>query len=260
MPDAIYQKAIKLLESDILKNVATLKYLTLNRKNASITLLQDKREWAVLSAFPTSILSYDTEVYPKVKVAVFLNGTSEQLKLRLLDTMPVNNYVLRLNEPLDLSGLATLYKVSRGFTYLSFSCTGLSGLPSIATVRASAKLTDEVLALFAQNGYREADIKKYFAAGARWFGFKEDNKIKSICFIYGDYGNVREIAGVRTQETARRKGYARTVVYSALKYLLERNMVPRYATEAGNTNSIKLAQSLGMQLFLRIEHYLLESK
>ena len=47
------------------------------------------------------------------------------------------------------------------------------------------------------------------------------------------------------------------VVNSALTYILERSLVPRYEADVRNINSIKLAESLKMKQFLRIDHFLL---
>ena len=82
MKTPAYQKAIKLLESDVLKHLATLKYLSLYRnKDTRVQLIEDNTGWPVLSSFPTSKLSFDREAYPKAKVAVFINGTNDKCKL-----------------------------------------------------------------------------------------------------------------------------------------------------------------------------------
>ncbi len=254
-----FQKAMKLLESDIAKNLVTLKYLsTYHAKDTRVYAVEDNVGWALLSSFPTSILSFDREAYPGAKVALFINGTSEKGKKQLLDSLTKNNYVLRLNRPLDLSGLESSYKVSKGYTYLSYSCSRLIDIPGFRIVAAKDVLTQEVINLISQNGHDEADLKEYFKNGARWFGVTESNELKSVCFVYADYGNYWEIGGVHTLESERGKGYARIVVYSVVKYLLDHNLLPRYCTEKKNVNSIRLAESLGMKQFLKIEHYLLD--
>jgi hypothetical protein len=255
-----YQKAIKLLESDIPKHLVTLKYLTLYKKNAGVEIAGDGKRWAVLSFFPTSILSFDREAYPRAKVASFVNGNDDTLKIQLLHNLPKNSYVLRLNAPLDLSGLEQRFKTSRGFTYLSYTSNILPAMSQLVTVPARSDLTPEAIALFKQNDYSKEELKGYFSHGARWFGYTVDDEIKSWCFVYHDYANFREIGGVRTIEMERQKGYGRIVVYSALKYLLDNGLVPRYCTEEKNFNSIRLAGNLGMKQFLRIEHFLIEPK
>jgi hypothetical protein len=255
-----YNLALALLESDTAKHLATLKYLSLYGGDAVVNILEEGKGWAVLALFPTTVLSFDQQAYPRAKVAVFANGNNTMLQQQLLQSLPADNYVLRLNEPVDLSGLEPRYHIKRGFTYLSYSCDKLTATPPPVMVPAQSKLTKQAIRLFGENGHSREDLEKYFAHGARWFGYVEDDVIKSICFVYQDYGNYREIAGVRTLDTERRKGYARIVVYSALKYLLDNGLTPRYVTEIKNTNSNALAESLGMKRFLKIEHYLLEPK
>lgn len=260
MDESSYEKAIGLLETCIREHIATLKYLAIHREHALVNILEDDTGWAVLSLFPTAVLSYDKVTYPHARRAVFVNGTSDTLQRRLFSSLPANNYVLRLNQPLDLTPLEQKYNISRGFTYLSYSANELPAVSPPTLFPAQSKLTEEAIKLFIRNDYSIEDLGKYFKNGARWFGFSEDNKIKSLCLIYQDYGVFREIGGVRTLETERRKGCARAVVYSALKYLLDNNYLPRYVTEVNNTGSIRLAESLGMKPFLKIEHFLLESK
>jgi len=110
------------------------------------------------------------------------------------------------------------------------------------------------------NEYTEPEIRKYFDSGALWFGYIIENEIKSACFIYHNYSDIWEIAGVHTIETERNKGYARIVVSSALKYIFERNFTPRYVTEYRNVNSVKLALGLGLKEFLRVNHFLLNPR
>lgn len=259
MDKSLFHKTIRLLESDTLKHLVTLKYLTTYRKDATVNVIEDKTGWAVLSSFPTSILSFDREAYPKAKVALFVNGTNDLLKNSLVNELPLNNCILRLNEPLDLSRLDR-FTVSRGYIYNSYTCSKLPQTTPDTILTPNSKLTEDVIKFFVLNGHDEQDLIKYFKNGAKWFGVTKDNEIKSACFIYLDYANVREIGGMRTLEQERRKGYARIVTYSALKYLLDNRLTPRICTEEKNVNSIRVVQSLGMNQFLRIEHFLLTPK
>jgi hypothetical protein len=255
-----FSQALKLLETDVSRNIATLKYLTQYREHSMVSMAGDKTGWAVLSSFPTSILSYDRTVYPQAKVAVFVNGTDKELIYGLLNKLPPEHYVFRLNAPLDLTPLESRYNITRGYIYNSY--TGDTPPPNTppVTVPAQSELTEEAIRLFGLNNHDREDLVKHFNHGARWFGYIEDNRIKSLCFTYDDYGHYREIGGVRTVDGERRKGYARIVVYSALKYLLDNHLKPRYVTEEKNLNSNALAQNLGMQRFLKLEHFLLSPR
>ena len=255
-----YLKTIERLNSDVLRNLSTLKYLTIYRNYADIELIDDSGDWAVMAAFPTRILSYDTATYPKARKAVFLNGTSDKLKYDLLDMLKPDSYILRLNEDLDLSGCRDRFTVSPGHAYISFTCTTPEILPDVTRILSNGRVTQDGIDMFGRNGYTGDDISGYFANGARWFGLTINGRLTSTCFVFQNYGNIWEIAGVHTLEKERRHGYARTVVFSALKYLLDRGLTPRYEAERDNQGSIRLAMHLGMKEFLTIKHYLLEAR
>jgi len=256
MEIGIHKKAIEYLQSDPLKHLTTLKYLSLYHDNATVQLAEDISEWALSVTIPTRILTYDSTTYPNAEKAVFVNGTSERLKKELLDKLPDNSYILRLNEELDLYPLINRFNVSKENTFVSYSCLELPGI-SFDYISSRSEITEEAISIFIKNDYTEPELRKHFKNSALWFGLVKENKIKSACFIYQNYGDIWEIAGVRTLEKERNKGYAQTVVTSALKSILEKNYVPRYETEEKNTNSVNLALSLGMEEFLRIDHYLL---
>jgi hypothetical protein len=260
LDNKIYGKAIKYLNSDVLKHLPTLKYLSLYRAYAEINLVEDSGDWAVMVSFPTSILSYDTATYPKARRAVFLNGISESLKHDLLATLTPDNYLLRLNEDLDLSRYSDRFAVSAGNVYISFSGSAIPNSSIEVTISPNPEIGSEAVELIAHNGYTSNDLAGYFGNGAQWFGLMANEHLASACFVYQNYGNIWEIAGVHTIETERKHGYATTVVCSALAFLLQRGLVPRYDTNQKNLISINLARRLGMKEFLTIKHFLLETR
>lgn len=60
MQKSIYEKSIVYLESDPLKHITTLKYLSLYRDQLTVDLIEDSKNWALLVTIPTQVLSYDT--------------------------------------------------------------------------------------------------------------------------------------------------------------------------------------------------------
>ena len=260
MEDLIYKKSVEYLETDLFKHIATLKYLSLYHDRATVSFVEEAPQWAVSVMIPTDILAYDLVTYPEAKKAVFINGTSDKLKYNLLDSLPSDDYILRLNEALDLATLGNRFNISKGNSFISFFCSSPNDISTDSIVSANNTITDEAINLFVGNEYTEAEIRKYFGGGALWFGLIKDDEIKSICFIYYNYGDIWEIAGVHTLITERNKGYARIVINSALKYIFDRNCVPRYVTEYRNVNSVKLALGLGLKEFLRVNHFLLNPR
>jgi GNAT superfamily N-acetyltransferase len=252
----VYTKALEHLNGDVLKNLSTLKYLTLYREYAGVYLIEDDWDWAVLSTFPTAILSYDTATYPDARQALFLNGSSKTLKHQLLTSLKPDHYILRLNEDLDLSPYREKFKITPGHAYISFTSLSSGILSNHALIAPKSQMTGEAVSFFARNGYTPDDLEKYFHQGAQWFGQSINGKLVSACFVFPNYDGIWEIAGVHTLEEARRHGYAETVVYSALAYLTARGLTPRYEAEQKNLASIYLAGRLKMKEFLTIRHFL----
>jgi hypothetical protein len=256
MDEALYKRTVDRLECDLLKNVVTLKYLSLYRDGVTLNLAEEGAGWAVSLLVPKGLLALENAEFPAAQWSAFINGTSEKLKYDLLDQLPSATHLLRLNEPLDLSRYADKYAVSSAFSYVSLSISVFNGVPA-AAIEPETELTDEVIRLFTRNGYREAQLRQYFSEGAVWFGHRTAGEIKSACFIYHNYGNIWEIAGLRTLDAEQNKGYARAVVSCALRHILEHDRVPRYVTRDDNEKSIRLAQSLGMKQILTLRQFLL---
>ena len=77
MKDIIYRKSVEYLKTDQFKHLAALKYLSLYRDKATVSLVEDASKWAVSVTIPTDILTYDTATYPEARRAVFINGTPD---------------------------------------------------------------------------------------------------------------------------------------------------------------------------------------
>jgi GNAT superfamily N-acetyltransferase len=100
-------------------------------------------------------------------------------------------------------------------------------------------------------------MSSYFAAGAALaFTIYRDTAAVAACFAYPNFGSVYEIAGVYTIPSARRQGYARQLVESALHMLALRQCIPRYQVHEDNYASIRLAEAIGLRRFVTIEHWL----
>ena len=114
-----------------------------------------------------------------------------------------------------------------------------------------------MIRVFGQNGYEPAEVSRHFADGARWFGIRDRGQIVSACFVFRNFETVWEIGGVFTEPSHRRMGHARKVVTSALNHVLANGFIPRYQVRSGNMESIRLAETIGLKEFLRMDHFLL---
>ena len=181
----------------------------------------------------------------------------EYLKRYPLKNLATLKHLSLYKNKLDLSILNNRFHITRGNSYVSYSCSSIINSFPPETVQESHVLTDEAVALISRNGYTLQELKKYFENGSVWFGYIESGEIKSICFMYQNHENIWEIAGVHTVEAERKKGFGRIVVLSALRYLLAKGLIPRYEVDIKNIASINLAEGLGMKQFLKIDHFLL---
>lgn len=80
----------------------------------------------------------------------------------------------------------------------------------------------------------------------RYFAVLIDGKIASRAWVDPvecKGGNI----GVVTEPMQRKKGYGRLVVYKAVKWCLENDIVPIYWVDVTNTTSVKLAEDLGFK-------------
>jgi RimJ/RimL family protein N-acetyltransferase len=106
----------------------------------------------------------------------------------------------------------------------------------------------------------DAELAQYFRNGAKWFGIEEGGRLASACFVFENYRQVWEVAGVNAHPDFRRRGLAKRVVEAALVYLVRSGLVPRYQAIWDNQPSLALAKSCGLTEFLRMEHYLVRKR
>ena len=142
-------------------------------------------------------------------------------------------------------------------SFLSYTSSGNDSFTDSKRVAVSREIDEAILPFFRENGYEREEVEGYFNSGsALSFAVHENNEPASACIAYKNYGNIWEIAGLYTIDRARRKGYAREIVATALNKLLENGHIPRYQMDEDNVASKSVAEDLGLTKFLMTEHYL----
>lgn len=142
-------------------------------------------------------------------------------------------------------------------SYYSFTTeSNASAYRRSERVVISESVNAELVDLFGRNDYSPDELDEMAASGMLTFALCEDKKIVCGCLVFRNFQTIWEIGGVHTIESERRKGLAREVVQTALHVLRTRDLIPRYHVEISNIPSVRLAQSLGLTLSLRFEHYL----
>lgn len=245
-----------------LKYLVHLKYMHLYRDIMTCTVLEHRRKLAVLLRYPANRVMWDSAAYPTAEQVFLPAAADDEMAKRLLElvqrTLPSDNpQVIKFCEP-DTEALFQQH-LPLEFLRLLISYTSAPnahyGPATNVTIESHPRKS--CIAFYVDNGYSPTEISHYFANGAVAFSIYDDDQPLCTCMTYQNFDNVWEIGGVHTLEHARRKGYARQVVQTALSHVLKQGNIPRYQVEATNIPSVRLAESLGLQPCLYFKHYLL---
>ena len=247
------------LSRDPLRNIVPLKVISVHPAEARAHYFSDAAAAGVLLLLPTKAAAYESARYPETQFVVMIAADTEAITEQMLDAIPTGcGLVFKLSNPADRAVVAKRFRLEHSTSFLSYTCTAEATFRASEKVSISTGLDPTLVPLFGRNGYGPDELQHYFSAdGAACFGLYDDEgQPLSGCFAYRNYGDVWEIAGVHTPAAARRNGYARQVVETALSTLLANGYIPRYQMDEHNLASKNLAESLGLKLFLVTEHLL----
>jgi GNAT superfamily N-acetyltransferase len=203
---------------------------------------------------------------------VLVNGSSDAAKLALLGELPPGGFVLKTGDELVQRFAREHLGAQPVRSFTSFTSGAAStAAPAVPSKRPEGagpggpvepfvveggELDAAARVLFAQTIYEEAELERYFAAGARWFGWRAGERLVSGCFVFENFGAVWEVAGVFTEPPWRRQRLGSHVVRAAVDHLVEHGLLPRYQVETSNAASVELARRLGLREFIVVEHFL----
>lgn len=256
------QRAQAFLESNRLRHLVHLKYLYLYDHDLDTFYSEQGAEVGVLLSHPIRLLAWDQGLYPDVD-RVYLPVASGQVAAQALVSHALSHFngsskwLFKFCDSLTRDVFARSFSLQYARTLISFTTGKFQASESEwAQVVVSDQPDESRIALYRKNRYTQAEVEHYFADGARSFTIYEQGQAVCSCLAYRNFDTVWEIGALHTLESARRKGYARQVVSAALAQVLADGRIPRYVAETDNTASIRLAESLGMQPCLHLEHYL----
>ena len=126
---------------------------------------------------------------------------------------------------------------------------------STAHVDISSTYTPEIQPCFAESGYLEEELKEHFSRGASWLGIRSSEELVSVCLVFPNHSDIWEIGGVYTKPQYRRCGFGSAVTRAALRFLHQKDLVPRYQFREDNQPSRALAESIGLVERLTVVHY-----
>jgi GNAT superfamily N-acetyltransferase len=123
----------------------------------------------------------------------------------------------------------------------------------------SDQVDERCFELYAAQGYARDEVRGFFSTGrALSLALYQRDAPVAACFAYPNFEGVYEIGSVYTLPEARRNGYARKLVETALDAIVRRGDQPRYQAHEQNQPSIRLAEAIGLEPFAIIEHWLSE--
>ncbi|CQR56076.1 GNAT family N-acetyltransferase [Paenibacillus riograndensis] len=252
-----YDIIMEKLRRNPLKNITLLKMLTAYHQVMDSYLIQQKDNWGILLLLPADAFGYDLRTYPDADTIVLMDYNSLEVLPALIERLPKNTrLVFKLQEEPSILGLSELYPLHKVRRFYSYSAKPGMIFTSDGDTVLSEQLDERLLPLWAANGYSREEIMHYFEAGAFSVSLFEGNIPLSTCFVFRNEEQIWEIGGVHTAEEGRRQGLAQRVVRTALFHTLQRGYVPRYQVQDTNVPSIRLAESLGLQLAVKLTHWI----
>lgn len=237
------------------ETVACRKLLWEHGPNVRWALAEADGEWAAALSVPTEASAFDSAAYPDAERIVCVASTPCGDAAGLIGALPRVPTVFKLYREEHRRAAEAAFSLRRATAYVSFACDGVSGATDPAVVVERA-VNPPLLPLWAQNGYDDRAVGRFFARGAFSCTRYEGGAPASTCLAFPiGHDGLWEVGAVRTTPGHRGKGYAREVVRAALAELLRQGRTIRYQTEEGNMPSIRLAESAGLREALRLVHY-----
>jgi RimJ/RimL family protein N-acetyltransferase len=254
------QPVLEFLSRDVLRNIVLLKMLTLFPDAVECHYCADHTGAGVVLYLPTQAVPFDRQAYPSTQYVVLLSATSQNIVRQLLTFVPQGvPLVFKLLDDADRQTVAQLFALRRATAFVSYTTSLNQHFALSSIVRISKQVDQSCFALYAAQGHSREDMSSYFATGsALAFTIYQAATPIATCFIYQNFGDVYEIAGVYTIPSKRRQGYARLLVESALHTLALRQSIPRYQVHEDNQASIQLAEAIGLRRFVTMVHWLAE--
>lgn len=255
-----HSQALAYLQTDILRNIVALKMLKAFGPVIQSAYTEAGSSRGALLLLPTQAFSYDAQTYPDCDFTVLLSTSDPTATQRLLPQIPRDRrLIFKFIDPQDQQIVAQHLALRRTRAFFSYTSRPDSAFSPAADVIVSQAVDERCYPLYAQQGYSREEVDGYFAQGdaVSCTVYQEEQAVAS-CFAYLNFEPVWEIGGVYTLPTERRKGYGASVVTSALHALIQRGRVPRYQVHEANHASIGVAERLGLQRFVTMEHWVYE--
>ncbi len=256
-----WERAQTFFHTDPLKYLVHLKYMHLYGDSITCTFMERDSKVAALLRYPSKRVVWDATAYPMTE-QVLLPAANDAGMARLLlndmrqDGLFERSHVIKFSDAETEAVFKAALPLQFARSLTSYTSAPDARFERDPQVVIETQPNESHMAAFIDNGYSAEEIAADFAKGAVLFSLYDDHqKLLSSCMTYQNFDALWEVAGVHTANAARRKGYARRVVQTALAHVLEMGCIPRYHAEDVNTASHELVQGLGLKPCLHFKHY-----
>ena len=250
--------ATEVLAQDPLSSLVTLKMLMLYPRACSTILYRRGPDWACRTELIAKESHWDREAYPEADLIIMLDGNSLHLLRLVADTVPTSRTVLKVHDKWSRRHFQRSSQFQLVQSFISYTATAdslVASLPGTVPVERHCHYSSDAASLFAQNGYSPDELRGHLSRGARWFAIGESGRLVSVSIVFPNYHDIWELGGVYTLPEFRRNGYAAGVTRAALQYLVQRGLRPRYQFHHTNMASQALAEKLGLNRVLTVDHF-----
>ena len=248
-------RILTLLEKETLKNIVILKLLRQFPQMKVRSCFKDDKH-ALLLVLPTQESSFYSQLYPWSDHVLFPVVTDMSLLKPLLEPYFEEKVMFAIADSNIATAISATTPLTKLRSYISYTGDTLTDKINTDTVKLSHTFSPECSELFKANNYSQQELDTFASWGGKTFSITtEDGIIASACFIFPNFGDIWEIAGVHTLDSQRRRGFAKQIILKAAAYILSQDKIIRYQTEDKNLVSQKLAESIGLHKFLELSHY-----
>ncbi|TWT10820.1 GNAT family N-acetyltransferase [Reyranella sp. CPCC 100927] len=248
---------IESLEREPLRNIVLLKHLEAFPDHTQVHHAASASGTGTLVLLEVAASAYDSRTYPAATFAALISSDHPSLTRQLLDAVPPDvGVVFKLSSNGDRDVVAARFSLERTTSVLSFTARP-SRFAHDDGVRLTAEPSEAMYTFFASQDHDRDWLEPLLRSGRAFTCVLEHGgQPVAVCFAFENYRRVWEVGGVFTPPEHRGQGLAARVVRTALAELERRQLIPRYQVHEENVPSVRLAQSIGLDQFLQITHFL----
>lgn len=248
------------LMRDQLRHIVPLKMWKAFGEHVEVLYASIGADEGVMLHFPSAVSSFDSHTYPQTDHVLLLHTKSLRVAKELLDYAPSGTLVAKIAGGSEREAISERFAAKRVSGVLSY--TNGAELPAApGDIVESERPDPRVLPVYEAQDHSGTWLHELADRNElRCFTRFQGNDPIATCFTFCNFGSIWEIGGVFTQPEYRRQGHGHAVVTAALHNLARRNLITRYQLHESNSNSQKLAESLGLQLFLKTEHFICQAQ